>query len=220
MQKIYQKQEIQKNINQENNEKMMKEHNDNMNQIKEQMKKEDINHLNIMNDLEKIRENEKRKNMEELNKENIKFQERRKILEEKQKEIYENNEMIKKSIKEDFQQYLKNHEKIMKEMEMRGEQRSALYKSKIQNIEMNIRKMENELNEEINSIKKDSERIIQEMEEINKKKLENLDNEFRLKFEQLEQQHQMRINQNNYRMNQLLMAYQNNIRQNFQNFYN
>ena len=82
---------------------MMKEHNENMGQIRDQMKNDHNKHLNIMNNLNEEYEKEKQKNNEELQKENIKFQEKMKILEEKQENINKNHEIAIKRINEDIE---------------------------------------------------------------------------------------------------------------------
>ena len=136
-----------------------------------------------------------------------------KILEEKQENINKNYEIAIKRIKEDIEKKKIEHEHKMKEMEKKGEINCALYQNHMQNIEMDIKKMENEFNKEMENIKRDSEKRIQEIKNIGKKKLENLNNEYRIQLEQLEEEHQRIINENNFRMNQMIMAYQNNSNQ-------
>lgn len=81
-----------------------------------------------------------------------------KILEEKQENINKNHEIAIKRIKEDIEKKKIEHEHKMKEMEKKGEINCALYQNHMQNIEMDIKKMENEFNKEMENIKRDSEK--------------------------------------------------------------
>ena len=112
------------------------------------------------------------------------------------------------SIKDDFAKKKKEKEDNIRMIEIQKQINCEYDKMKIQDIEKNIKEMEDKANLEIINLKKDSERRIQEMKEMHKKELDNLDNEYRLKFEELEQEHQRRINANNNRINQILSDFQ------------
>ena len=114
-------------------------------------------------------------------------------------------------LKEDFEKKKKEKEDYIRMIEIQKQIHCEFDKKKIQNIDKDIKEMEEKANLEIENIKKDSERRIQEMKEMHKKELDNLDNEYRLQFEQLEQEHQRRIDENNYRINQILNNFQGDI---------